>query len=791
MLNQHIQLSTMRKLTLILLLFVLNSVVYGQKTDKEILEFVNDGSVSQLVNKNTELLMAGRYRMAILVSAKLIEKEPNNHNFVYRHGYALAQQNIAYTEAINLLEKATQNTTLKYNASSNKETAAPIDAFYHLASCYHHEGNLEEARKNYELYISKAPKKAALKGFSELGLAQIENSKTTINKSESVKVRNIGAAINTAAPEYSPAVSLDGSALYFTSRRLWDDSSNAEYIDPRTDTYLEDIYVSYKDFDGQWEEPILLDFSSPSQNEATISVSSDERRLYIYSDQTGNGDIYYTEFQNGRFESIQDFSIEGVNTDSWEPHISVTPDGNTIYFVSDRKKEGLGGRDIYRITKLPDGTWSQPYNLGYPINTPYDEDAPFIAVDNKTLYFASNNENSIGGFDIFVSVMDEYGIWSSPINMGTPINSTGDDLYYTTTADGRFAYITSFRPDGFGEKDIYEIEDNFFNRNNTALLKGLITVIGNKPLPEDVNITIKCINCGETNVKTVYPRTSNNTYMSNLDKCREYEMTYAYDDGKTVFHTDKISTNCDDEYEEIYKPVLLDLDNWKIVPAYNYQLAGTVADADNNTGLAGALVEIMDENGNILESLTTDENGNYNSKVLEGKAYSDEVNLSIKVSKDGYLTYEDVLKPNLGDQEVVSNNIGLNKLDIGKDIGRMLAVNTIYFDLDKSNIRDSEKTKLDKIVKVLNDNPTLEIELGSHTDCRASKGYNLALSDRRAKSSAQYIKSRISNPNRIKSKGYGETQLVNDCACEGEIESNCSEEQHELNRRTEFKIIKL
>lgn len=781
----------MRKLITFGLILFASLTVTGQKTDSEIINFVGDASIKQLVNENTELLMNGRYRMSLIVADKLIEKETTNANFIYRKAYALSQQSEEIDEAIVLFESIIDRTTKKYDASSAKEKNAPIDAFYHLASCYHHKGDVVNAQKYYNSYISVAPNKSALKGFAELGLKQNDIASKTPDKSSSVKVKNMGSAINTKAPEYSPAVSIDGSALYFTSRRLWEDSSNAEYIDPRTDTYLEDIYVSYKDFDGEWEIPVRLDVSTPSQNEATISVSADEGRIYIYNDLSGNGDIYYSDFQSGRFETMHKFEILGVNTDSWEPHISVTPDGNTIYFVSDRKG-GFGGRDIYRITKLPDGTWSEAYNLGSNINSPYDEDAPFIAIDNKTLYFASNNSLSIGGFDIFVSLQDDTGVWSTPINLGTPINSTGDDLYYTTTSDGRFAYITSFRSDGHGEKDIYEIEDNFYGRNTHSVLKGIITVVDDKPLPKDVNITVRCLNCAERNVRTVYPRKSNNQYLSNLDKCREYEMVYAYDDGKTIFHTEKIKTGCDDEYEEIYKPVLLRLDDWTIIPAYTYELAGNVTDEDSNNSIENVKIEILTEGGDeVLETVYTDKDGNYSSKVLENKQYGDNVNLKIRMSKEGYLTSEIDLLPNLSNQERVEHNLSLEKLDLGKDLGNMLALNTIYFDLNKADIREEDKGKLDKIVKILNENPTLEIELGSHTDCRASKAYNQNLSDRRARNTASYIKGKITNPSRIKHKGYGETKLINNCPCEGNIESECSEEQHQLNRRTEFKIIKL
>ena len=143
----------------------------------------------------------------------------------------------------------------------------------------------------------------------------------------------------------------------------------------------------------------------------------------------------------------------------------------------------------------------------------------------------------------------------------------------------------------------------------------------------------------------------------------------------------------------------------------------------------------------------------------------------------------------LGMQKTLQLDYLLTKKDIGVDIAAAIHLNPIYFDLDKSNIRPDAALELDKIVKIMNDNPDIKIELGSHTDCRASASYNMRLSDRRAKSSANYIKKRISTPSRIYGKGFGESQLVNDCGCEGDIVSDCSEEEHQLNRRTEFKIV--
>ena len=236
----------------------------------------------------------------------------------------------------------------------------------------------------------------------------------------------------------------------------------------------------------------MLEFCEADKNEATVAVSADERRVYIFKDTEGNGDIFYSDFTSNRFQKVKHLDNENINSDAWEPHITVTPDGQQMYFSSNREG-GFGGRDIYRMVKLPNGEWSEPMNLGPEINGPWDEDSPFIAVDNKTLYFASNGEKSMGGFDIFISVRDENNNWSNPINLGTPLNSTGDDLYYTTTMDGLTGYLTSFRKDGVGEKDIYEIKNDYLGLENIAVLKGEIEAI-NGDLPEDVAVTVRCLN---------------------------------------------------------------------------------------------------------------------------------------------------------------------------------------------------------------------------------------------------------------------------------------------------------
>jgi outer membrane protein OmpA-like peptidoglycan-associated protein len=781
---------TMTMKNLLVLFVFLPLVLFGQYTDKELTKLLESSSPGQLLRENTEMLLQENYHQSVLVIDKLLVTDPDNANYNYRKGYALLKYKSDFTEALPHLEKAVKNVKKVYDASSEKETAAPIDTYYWLAKCYHLHERIDLAKEYYQKFKDNTNKKNALFPWGELGLQQCVVAEREINAPKNYQLKNVGPAVNTHYPEYAPVISLDGTALYFTSRRLWADSSNTRLKDPIINQYWEDIFVSYRDFDGDWQEPVMLEFCSAGQNEATVSVSADERKVFVYNDRTGGGDIYFSQFETGKFDFVEELKINNLNTKAWETHLTMTPDGQTVYFVSDREG-GYGGRDLYRMVKLPDGNWSLPINLGPEINSEFDEDSPFMAVDNKTLYFASNGRNSMGGFDIFMTVRDDLDNWTTPMNLGYPLNSTGDDIFYTTTADGFTGYLTSFRIGGHGDKDIYEITNNFLGVGNVSVLKGEIVVAGDMALPEDIAIRINCLNCGEVNTRIVYPRMRDGVYFSALDKCREYELVYTYNNGDTEFHREKITTNCDPQYEEIYKRVLLRLDNMTIIPFMKYTLAGTVRDREHSNLMAGATVEFISKNDNqVFERFTTDANGAFKSGFLNDKFFGDQIVFLVRVSHSDYLTQVFEASFQLGADSHIELLYKIDKPDLGKDLAEILALSPIYFDLDKWSIRPDAEVELAKIIQIMNENPKIKIELGSHTDCRGSASYNMTLSDRRAKSSAQYIQERISDPNRIYGKGYGESNLVNHCECEGNKVTDCSEEEHQQNRRTEFRIVK-
>ncbi len=554
--------------------FFLTFVSFSQTTEEEVYEIAATKSESEILMHASTLMSEGFLHFSEILTDRLLEFQPESSNYNYRKGFLALYIRKDYIVAQPHLEKAILDIDNNFDMYSTKEKSAPVDAYYHLAQCYHYNEKLDEAEEYYNKFLAETKKKSPLIPEAELRLKQCAEARKQMQDPVNVYLKNIGSQINTEHPEYSPVISLDGSALYFTSRRPWTNNETHQYKDPAIHQFPEDVYVSYRDFDSTWTTPIRLDFCQPRRNEATIAISADERKIYLYEDSTGNGDIYYTDFYHAKFNEIIRFEEEDVNTDAWETHCMMSNDKKTFYFVSDREG-GFGGRDIYMMTrenvKNSDGDeekWSKPINLGPSINTPFDEDSPFISIDNKTLYYSSNGEKSIGGFDIMTATLQEDGTFSEGKNLGYPFNSTNDDIYYTTTLDGKKGYMTSHRNDGFGEKDIYEIYNDYLGIRDVAVLKGLIKTVDDKPIPEGfaINVRLVCVDCEpNSSSKLVYPRLRDGVFMTSLEPCKTYKLEYMNITDDIAMHEDGFTTLCDTAYQEIYKELLLDVDKRIII----------------------------------------------------------------------------------------------------------------------------------------------------------------------------------------------------------------------------------
>ncbi|MBK7130442.1 MAG: PD40 domain-containing protein [Crocinitomicaceae bacterium] len=562
-------------------------------TREELREALKNASFNEKFELANDFMYDKIYNEALFIWEFMLEEDPTNANLLYKAGMCLVYLN-REIEAIPYFEKAQYSVSKSYNPFSSLERNAPTEIYYYLAKSNHSKGNIDTAFYQYDLFLQNCKRKHMNYDLAVLGISQCQVARKLMANPENYVITNMGITINTSNPEYSPVITIDGSAIFFTSKRLRPDSTNAGYISLENGQHYEDIYVCYRNYDGNWESPKYLEFCKPKSNDASVSVSPDGQTVFVYQD-LGGGDIYFSELRDTVFVNIMPFPAEELNTSAWETHATISPDGNYLYFVSDREG-GMGGRDIYRLKKLPNGEWSKAMNLGAPINTPYDEESPFLGADNRTMYFSSNGPASMGGFDIFVTQMDESEQWSEPVNMGYPLNSFDDDIFYTTTADGLTGYYSSDKQEGQGDKDIYMVESDRSLIRNVAVLTGFIFTSDNSMIPKGISIYVTDLT-DATPPKLYSPRRRDGGYVLTLKPCHTYELDYQLD-GKTFYKTE-IYVPCNSSYQELKHELLLDIVNLDAV-AMNADLPidGTRWEFSNTeyfTDLTGQRVSIYED----------------------------------------------------------------------------------------------------------------------------------------------------------------------------------------------------
>lgn len=328
---------------------------------------------------------------------------------------------------------------------------------YFLGKAYTAEMAYDSAESVWRRFVVAAvghmPR--SLQDEGALLLEQSKNAATLMKQPVPFSPKNLGPAVNSPYEEYLPSLTADGRRLFFTSRRPKPDQPPNPLTGPD-----EDLYWSEKDpATGAWTpaKRMPAPISSP-QNEGAAFFSADGQWAFITMCDRPGGygscDLYFSQLKGYTWSEPQNLGPE-VNSPYWESHPSLTHDRKRLYFASGRPG-GLGGSDIW-YTEWKDGRWQKPVNLGPPINTPGDEYSPMIAADGRTLYFSSNYHPGMGGQDLFVSFLTDTG-WSQPKNLGYPLNTPEDEQTLCVDARGRIAYIALRRPDGLGKEDIYEFE---------------------------------------------------------------------------------------------------------------------------------------------------------------------------------------------------------------------------------------------------------------------------------------------------------------------------------------------
>ncbi len=383
-----------------------------------------------------------------------------------------------HENALPYLDKAIQDT------SYSKSTI-----YYHSAKAHQLEHNFDQAVSYYLNYLQTL---SIQNNQIEINAIKSEIDKCLIAKafvlnSTKDNLNNLGETINSEYPDYGAILNANENTLIFTSDRPSTTGGKKSKFDG---SYRDDIYISQK-VNNEWSQPKPITELNTNHDDAAVSLSHDGRKLIIYhyghsSLLRSSGDLYLSRLEEKKWSKPEKLGHH-INSKYRESSACFSNNDNEIYFVSDRPG-GFGGLDIYKITKDKDGKWNEPTNLGQEINTPFDEESPFIHPDGKTFYFSSKGHKNMGGYDIFKATLNNENKWFNPINLGYSINTANDNVYFTVSANGKHIYLSDHRKENnFGHEDIYSTEINI-NKSNILLLTGTIKNKDGEHLEAEVEI---------------------------------------------------------------------------------------------------------------------------------------------------------------------------------------------------------------------------------------------------------------------------------------------------------------
>jgi outer membrane protein OmpA-like peptidoglycan-associated protein len=598
--------------------------------------------------------------------------------------------------------------------------------------------------------------------------------------------------VNTLSSDFGAYPSPVNSDVYFVSSRNsqvavqneWSWNSR-EFLDLYKAQALSDLELT--------NEVRISKKTNTRFHEGPLCFAPDGKTVYFTRNNVSNGiavrdeegiqnlKLYKaTVTQDGQW--VEEVELPFNSRDYSVGHPSISADGKTLYFASDMPG-GFGGADIYKVAMNADGSFGSLQNMGKSVNTEGQEMFPWISTEGN-LFFSSNGHIGLGGLDIFVLLAAKNGDFGKLINVGIPVNGQNDDFAFSMNKDARTGYFASNRTGGKGDDDIfsYVLIKPFMRQ---LIVDGIVKdettgqILSGAP--------VQLIDANGTVIGTTFSD-KQGQYIFDLEPEMKYTIRVAnvpdYFDNSIAVSTMQLEPTT----ESVNGDVFLEKDP-------GLSLYCLVSDKSSGLQLNGVTVKITDSaSEKSILTATTQESGDVRSGLKENKI-GDKLSYTIVLSKEGYLektinfAYTITSPGQINIHELL--DIAMTKLDVGQDLATMIEIKPILFDLNKFNIRKDAALELEKIIKVMNQYPTMVIELGSHTDCRGSIASNTTLSDKRAKASAEYIKARITNPERIYGKGYGESKLKVDCPCEGTVKSTCSEDEHQKNRRTEFIIIKM
>jgi len=436
----------MNRFSFLILGLFIYSFVLGQK-DKKGNVFSNAGDAAKIFSAKQKVY-AGEY-VSALNAFREVEKD-NQNNAAIKYYIGLCYYNLnQVANAKQSLQKA-----LEINVDVKPETHLVMGKVYQA------EENFDMAIQEYKLFKASPVENKESQEDGETYLSQCENAKLLIASPVPVVITNLGAEINSKYDDKNPCITADGNRIVFTTRRP---ETTNDVMDVEGDgKYFENVYTAVLDSSTRsfTKAGNVSSAINTKAHDACTSISPDGKQIFIYYNdlkdkQKRGGSVYVSKTANGKWKTPETLG-KPINSSYWEGGACVSSDGKRYFFSSERPG-GFGSSDIWMVEKVNKKEWGDAVNLGGQINTAYDEAGMFLAPDGKTLFFCSNGPKSMGGYDVFKTVYEK-GKWSTPVNVGYPINSCGKEGQLTISADARYAYVSSDRKGGFGENDLYKID---------------------------------------------------------------------------------------------------------------------------------------------------------------------------------------------------------------------------------------------------------------------------------------------------------------------------------------------
>tara|TARA_B100000886_G_C20423138_1_gene492532 strand:- start:258 stop:2306 length:2049 start_codon:yes stop_codon:yes gene_type:complete len=573
---------------------------------------------------------------------------------------------------------------LKKSLELSADKPAPF-LYFLLGKAYQLQQDFEQAEKSFLRYGSLASEKE-LELYKKLNRKHIYECKSGANiysMKTRVWVDNV-KELNSFYDDIAPSISADGSEIIFNTNK------NGNY----------DIYSAERK-NRKWQSLKPLNSLNSEGDDVSSSLAYDGQRLLLFKFTDGQSDIYESKLQGMEWSEPKLKMSKVVNTDANETFASYDPQDIKVYFITDGSFAGDKNINFSGKKDMEETFWGKSQSAGQQVNSGFQEGSVYMAPDGKTMYFCSQGHTSIGGYDVFVSYRNDFGLWEEPINMGYPINTPFDELYFSISANGKKAYFASNRDGGKGGMDIY-----------------CATFWGEPKKP-------------------------------------------------TVVREDNLIASIASPVEDIYIPESIEVSVVNSLTVFKGRI------------LDGLLQDPVEAEIKIFDNATGDVYSVMRSNSATGKfllSLPSGLNYGISVEAEGYLFHsENFNLPEGSAYNMINKDIELKNIDIGSKI----ALRNVFFDTGRAEVKIDSYPELDRLIQLMNDVPSLKIELSGHTDNIGGDAANQNLSQRRAEAVRTYLVSRSVDGSRVTAIGYGASRP---------IDSNSTNVGRANNRRTEFEI---